>query len=102
MMTKKIQKAINATNYKEQNLKILHISSLRKQTCISHQQYNNILLSIVLLEKYGSEYRVHVKGWLTFLEGLYIDAEFSSITLWKRIVGRSKRGGMNAIEMRVS
>ena len=32
-----------------------------------------------------------MEGWLTFLEGLCIDAEFSNITLWKRIVGGSKR-----------
>ena len=50
-----------------------------------------MLLSIGLLQKYGSEYRVNEKGWLTCLEGLDIDAEFSDSTLWKRIVGGSKR-----------
>ena len=46
-----IQRAINAANYKEQHLEILHLSSLHKHTYLSCEHYNNMLLSIGLLQK---------------------------------------------------
>ena len=55
--------AINAANIEKQHLEILNLTSLRKQTCLPHEQYHNMLLTIGLLLKFGAGYRVNGTGW---------------------------------------
>ena len=56
------ENAINAANIKKQHLQILNLTSLRKQTCLPRQQYQNMLITIGLLQKFGAGYRVNLKG----------------------------------------